>query len=284
MKKTKLLMPIMAIGATAAVATPFMASCGSTGIIIDGNSLYIPTIAQAQDLEGSTNHNAANELFSKDVKTNPEVFVQDWRYDASWKAKTIKNTQLAQNLPEPAIKLTAKFSDVSCKAYTFKRVVEGVMTDEDWNGSLMSFELDATVSVDAKGSFVSMPSKVDEEGYQVEKLSLHFKAEVTNLPFILEFIVTSAGSIPKSGWRNYFWSAYRTQAPNWQVKLNADGYYNGTLENEYYAFNDEQFIWNDKNDLPLSNDAKATKEGYLWGTYDGLFGAIDYSYHMQNVK
>ena len=289
MKKTKLLMPIMAVGATAAAVTPMLVSCGSSSIVIDGNSLYIPTIEQAEDEDGKeeTNHNPATIMYAEHMQGNPEVFVQDWLYDASWKARTIKGTQMYLGQPDPSIMLTAKFSDLSCKSYTFENIYpphEG----EDYEGFLVSYKLDATINVDANGSYVVMPAKREEgeeKGFSVEKLSLHFKAEVTNLSFSLEWIRNEEEvSIVGSGWKNCFWSAYRHQAPNWQVKLDVDGYYNGTAESEYYAYSNVHYGWSENNDLPLSDLEKPTKDGYAWATYDALFGSIGYSYHMQNIR
>lgn len=277
MRKTKILLPIMGLGATAAAVTPLLVSCGSS--LIDGNSVIIPTIKQAD--EDSLNHNQTNTLYVEHIIANPEIFVQDWLYDISWKARAIKFTQREFNKPEPTIMMNAKFSNIQAKKAVFKRTT----TQQDWNGMLLSYDLEATIRCDGNGSFIEMPYKLETQGevagLLLEKMNLKFKSTITNCPFIVDWHEKTDTVVKRSGWRNWFNSGYRDQAPNWQVKINVDGLYIGTAENEHYEYKNEEYVFNAQNDLPLGNPA--TKTAYMWSTYDNLFGSMDYVYHLQLI-
>lgn len=276
MKKIKLLTPIIGFGAIASAATPLLVSCGSNGAIT-GDSLYIPTIEQAQ--EETKNTNEANVLYADHLKANPEIFVQDWMYDIAWKAKAIKLTQKYLELPEPTINIKAKFSNISVTPASHMSGTDEIKF------YLLSYELEATIECDANGSYVEMPYKRETEGdvagYCVEQLSLNFKTKMVNCPYCLEWTRETETVVQRSGWKNWFRSSKCEHAPNWSAQIHVDGLYIGTAENEYYEYKNQDYIFNAQHPLPLDN--KATKAGYLWQTYDSLFGSVDYVYHFQNI-
>ncbi len=195
MKLINKLLPIAAIGATAAVVTPLATSCGNGLNNFNGETIFIPTIVPAEPDEekirrdGGYTAEEATDIYFADLAKNPEIFVQDMYYVLSTGMFRAKNSTPAardmirtnlgikySNLEVNKTKLTLSY-EVELQADLF--IISGTSTR-------------TTVSLYADG------------------LKLH--AWFKNIPYICSQIIGYVESVP-------YWVAWDVQANLGQSSL-----------------------------------------------------------------
>lgn len=151
--KTKILMPIIGLGATAAAVTPLLVSCKGKSVI-DGNKIYIPTVARATytDAEkaagGVATEDAGLVKYLTDVKANPAVYEQDLLCALSYFVYYM-TTPVTDIVKVPTIKFDIKLSNIDADP-TNKTLTYTVKGNLKYENNVPSFTL-PFLSVDVKG-------------------------------------------------------------------------------------------------------------------------------------
>lgn len=159
MKLVKKLLPIITIGSVGAIVTPLVTSCSQT-FVIDGDSLYIPTVAQAipdyKTYPTGYDQPTAENLYYQNIKNNPEVLFQDFQASLSYTMYSIKHGGESESLIKQfnSCKIQQKFSDlkvdITKKQLSFKFDTKVEIDDAKFESPKYMFDFDLSLNVNIK--------------------------------------------------------------------------------------------------------------------------------------
>ncbi len=273
MKKTKLLIPIMAVGATAAAVTPMLVSCGNSSFEITGDDIYVPTVKPWE--AGEWNRVDTNTTYFKHAKDNPDVFVQDIASDLSRRVYDIVHATKNDTQDEQLRSVNIKYQMSNLSFDTFI-----VGDTHDHVGGKVSYTLKGSVLIDCKKFPIEISGK-DGKSWKLSYVNLEsIELTMKNGAFYAD--VLDPTNFPHS-WSIQFKSGteYLGQIDNWSVDIKVKGKYIGTQPFETFNY-DGQYHYDPSNGLPVGTRHTFAEE-YLWSTYDALFGTMAYSYHLQDI-
>lgn len=113
MKFYKKILPFITIGATIAVAAPFLTSCGWMA-----NEDYKPTIAQHEAVTFNSLDAAYQEYFSK-VEQNNEILIQDYYWSFAQETKALKDKLAKHQYKDVTSQFNIKVTNLQVKHITF---------------------------------------------------------------------------------------------------------------------------------------------------------------------
>lgn len=234
--RNKILLPIFAVGTTAAVATPLLTSCGKIGW--DDYYVEIPTIGKAipSNPESVYEEHQINKIYINHIVSNPEILVQDLRFFHSYNVYSFVKNYMTREFYFPNIDFNVHMSNLKVEPYQA-------------NGILyMTFDLNGSVTIKLPSGAFTMyiPGGEDEDVdyisfYEIELTN--FKSHWEHVPFT-GFIDTVYFPGRYDGY-NYFGFAianyWLEEDSTWYVEASAKGNIIGDNAAAISTYNNEVF-------------------------------------------
>lgn len=259
--KNKILLPIFTVGATAAVVTPLLTSCGKK-ITWDDYYVEIPTIEKAitPSSYGEYDLDEVNKIYINHVAENPEIWQQDLRFYHSYNVYSYVKGIMEYETVFPNINFNLRASNVKAEP-------------DIMNGRIyLTFDLKGSITVKLPSGTWTVYNP--QQSYSYYEVDLNkFNMHVEHLPYqgvtgypstFLGFVVSTSG----------LYSDH-----TWYVDANVNGKLIGANSiNEIYTYNNHHYRF-DFSNFEQYGPVLQADETMIWSWFVSMT-AMQYSYHM----